>query len=184
MAPAIPSAEEAELREHRSTLNPSQCQRLLVTCKHIDKLLGNIEDTLNAAASKSVFPGYIGDLIPQQRKTIEYYVARLRGQLLQVLARQSLAPEGARISAAHAIHVDLTFIEIAIAELDPHYMRGYGPVSEQGATDLHGVIAGLQSTVKELHGYLLQSNPGNRQDGQDGGDAEAEDTRRLRDEER
>ncbi len=165
------------MHEHHITLNPSQRQRLLVTCKHIDKLLGNVEDTLNAAASKSVFPGYIGDIIPQQRKTIEDYIARLRVQLLQVLARQSLGPEEPRISAAHAIHVDLTFIEIAIAELDPHYMRGYGAVSEQGATDLHGVIAELQSTVKELHGYVLHSNAG---DGQAGSDDEAEDARRLR----
>lgn len=176
--------EEQELREHHITLNPSQRQRLLVTCKHIDKLLGNIEDTLNAAASKSVFPGYLGDITPQQRKTIEDYIAGLRQQLLQVLAKQSLAPEEPRISAGHAIHVDLTFIEIAIAELDPHYMRGYGAVSEQGATDLHGVIAELQSTVKGLHGYLLRSNTGHRQDNQDSGDAEAQYTRRLRDEER
>ena len=167
------------MHENGPTLNPSQRQRLLVTCKHIDKLLGDIEATLNAAASKGVFPDYIGDIIPQQRKTIEDYVARLRWQLLQVLARQSLGPEEPRISAAHAIHVDLTFIEIAIAELAPYYMRGYGPVSEQGATDLQGVIAELQSTVKELHGYLLQANPCNRQDGSD---VEAHGTNRVRDE--
>jgi hypothetical protein len=168
------------MREHHSTLNPNQRQRLLVTCKHIDELLGNMEETLNAAASKSVFPGYIGDISLPQRETIEDYIARLRGQLLQVLAKQSLAPEEARISAAHAIHVDLTFIEIAIAELAPHYMRGYGAVSEQGATDLQGVIAELQSTVKELHRFLLQSNPSNRQGSSDSG---AHHTRRLRDKE-
>ncbi len=167
------------MREHHSTLNPNQRQRLLVTCKHIDKLLGDVEETLNAAASKGVFPDYIGDVTPRQRKTIEDYIAQLRGQLLQVLARQSLAPEEPRISAAHAIHVDLTFIEIAIAELAPHYMRGYGPVSEQGATDLRGVMAELQSTVKELHGYLLQSHPGDQPDGGDG----AQDRRRLGDKE-
>lgn len=165
------------MHEDDTTLNPSQRHRLLVTCKHVDKLLGDIEGTLNAAASRNVFPGYVGDITPRQRKTIEDYIARLRGQLLQVLARQSLAPEEPRISAAHAIHVGLTFIEIAIAELAPHYMRGYGPVSEQGATDLHGVIAELQSTVKELHRYLLQSGSDNRQDA----DAEAQDIRWFRD---
>jgi hypothetical protein len=175
------SADEgSRLHENDVTLNPSQRQRLLVTCKHIDKLLGDVEGILDSAASRNVFPGYVGDIAPQQRKTIEGYIARLRGQLVQVLARQSLAPEEPRISAAHAIHVDLTFIEIAIAELAPHYMRGYGPVSEQGAADLHGVIAELQSTVKELHKYLPPSNSGNRQGG---GDAEALNRRRLRDEE-
>ena len=147
------------MNDNHITLNPSQRQHLLITCKHIDKLLGDIEETLNAAASKSVFPSYAGDITPLQRKTIEDYIARLRGQLLQVLAGQSVAPEKPRVSASHSIHVGLTFVEIAIAELAPHYMQGYGPVSEPGATDLYGVVAELQSAVKELHRYVLQPGP-------------------------
>ena len=148
------------MHDNHITLNPSQRQHLLIACKHIDKLLGDVEETLNAAASKSVFPSYASDIAPLQRKTIEDYIARLRGQLLQVLAGQSLGPEKPRISASHSIHVGLTFVEIAIAELAPHYMRGYGPVSEQGAADLNGVVAELQSAVKELHRYVLQPGPG------------------------
>ncbi len=58
------------------------------------------------------------------------------------------------------IHVDLTFIDIAIAELAPHYMRGYGPVSEEGAADLNGIVAELQSAIKELTRYMLQPRGG------------------------
>ncbi len=144
------------MNEQHITLNPSQCQRLLVTCKHIDKLLGDIEETLNAAASKSAFPNYVDDISNLRRKTIEDYIARLRRHLLQVLASQGLAPEQPRIRASHSIDVGLTFIEIAIAELDPRYMRGYGPVSEKGATDLHGIVAELQSAATDLHRYILQ----------------------------
>ena len=86
------------LGDSHITLNPSQRQHLLITCKHIDKLMGDVEETLNAAASKSVFPNYVSDITPLQRKTIEDYIARVRGQLLQVLAGQSLAPEKPRIS--------------------------------------------------------------------------------------
>jgi GTP-binding protein EngB required for normal cell division len=156
--------ERVAVHDNHITLNPSQRQHLLITCKHIDKLLGDAEETLNAAASKSVFPNYAGDITPLQRKTIEDYIARLRGQLLQVLAGQSLAPEKPRISATHSLHVGLTFVEIAIAELAPHYMRGYGPVSEQGAADLHGIVAELQSAVKELHRYILQPRSGDLQE--------------------
>ncbi len=165
------------MHENDTTLNPSQRHRLLGTCKHIDRLLGDIEQTLKAVASKSAFPDYVADITPQQRKTIEEYIARLRGQLLQVLARQSLAPEEPRISAAHAIHVGLTFIEIAIAELAPHYMRGYGPVSEQGASDLDVVIAELQSTVQKLHRYLLEPSSGTARNSND---SEVRDPRRFR----
>ena len=74
------------MNENHITLNPSQRQRLLVTCKHIDKLLGDIEETMNAAASKSVFPNYVGDITPLQRKTIEDYIARrLTFSLLLIL---------------------------------------------------------------------------------------------------
>lgn len=142
--------------ERYSTLNASQRHRLLITCKHIDGLLGSMEETLNTAASKRIFASYIDDIAPQQRKLIEEYIARIREQLLQVLAGQSLAPEEPGISAAHSIHVGLSFIEIAIAELAPRYMRGYGPVSERAATDLQRMIAELQSVVKELHRYLPQ----------------------------
>jgi len=148
------------LDDSHITLNPSQRQRLLITCKHIDKLLGDVEETLNAAASRSVFPNYVSDITPVQRKTIEDYVARIRGQLLQVLAGQSLAPEEPRISAAHSINVNLTFVEIAIADLVPNYMRGYGPVSQEGATDLNGIVAELQSAVKELLRYVLRPRAG------------------------
>ena len=152
------------MRDDHITLNASQRQHLLVTCQHIDKMLGDVEATLNAASSKSVFPSYANDVTPMQRKTIEDYIARVRGQLLQVLAGQLLEPEKPHISAIHSIHVNLTFVDIAIAELAPNYMRGYGPVSEAGAADLNGIVAELQSAIKELTRYVLQPRAGDLQE--------------------
>jgi hypothetical protein len=146
--------KELNLRDEHITLNGNQQQRLLATCKHIDKLLEAIEATLNAAASKSVFPEYTSDITPDERKTIEDRVAGIREQLLKVLAGQSLAPEPPRISASHSISVNLTFIDVAIAELAPRYMRGYGPVSEEGAADLDRIVDGLQASGNELMRYV------------------------------
>jgi hypothetical protein len=144
------------LDEKHSTLNPSQRHRLLTTCKHIDTLLGNIKETLDSGGSKRIFPSYINDIAPQQHKTIEEGIVRIRERLMKVLAGQSLAPEEPRILATHSIHVALSFIEIAIAELAPRYMRGYGPVSERAAKDLQRMVAELQSEVKELHRHMAQ----------------------------
>jgi hypothetical protein len=142
-----------------SSLNPSQRQRLFITCRHIDRLLGDIEATLNATASKTLFPNYIADITTAERATIENDIAAIRAQLLEVLACQSLAPEQPRISAAHSVDVNLTFVEIAIAELAPHYMRGYGAVSAEAAADLHDIAQTLELGVKELHHYVLQTHP-------------------------
>jgi hypothetical protein len=148
------------LRDDPISLNPNQLQRLLITCKHIDRLLEDIEVTLNAAASKSVFPNYTNEIGPDERKAIEERVALIRRQLLQILAAQSLGPEEPHISAAHSISVNLTFIDIAIAELAPRYMRGYGPVSEEGAAELDRIVNGLQTSVNDLMRFVLQLEAG------------------------
>ena len=138
----------------KSSLNPSQRQRLLITCKHIDQLLGDIEQTLNATASLSVFQNYVADISASQHSAIDDYIAHLRDKIRGVLAGLSLTAEGPHISAAHSIEVGLTFIEVAIEELAPRYMRGYGPVSEDGAADLHAIMTELQSVSKDMHRYV------------------------------
>jgi hypothetical protein len=156
---------ESALRDAHITLNSSQRQRLLVTCKHIDKLLEDVDATLNAAQSESIFGNYVDNITPEQRQTIKEHVACIRRQLLTVLAGQLLEPEPPRISAAHSIYVNLTFIEIAITELAPRYMRGYGPVSKEGIDDLGRIVAQLQSSVGELTQYVLRLDSGDFSEG-------------------
>ena len=73
-------------------LNEPQRRRLLITCKYIDKLLGDIEGALHSAASKSPFPRYLPDLSPAHARVIEDHIRRFRSQLLRVLDWQQLKP--------------------------------------------------------------------------------------------
>jgi hypothetical protein len=134
----------------------------------MDSLLKDVEAALDTSRTDSVFPKYINDIAPIQRNIIEEYLVRFRAQLLRVLAGQAIELEEPRIKASYAVDISLTFVEIAIEELSPSRMRGYGPVSEAGAADLKNVIQDLQSIVQELHGYILQSSaPGQSQPGKD-----------------
>jgi hypothetical protein len=148
-----------------SSLNDSQQRRLRISCAYIDKLLMDIEDTLNPARSNSVFQKYIQDVTPIQRKTIADYIARIRAKLLRVLSAQAIEIEKPKIAASHAIHTALTFVEITIEELSPGRMQGYGSVTETGAADLSGVMQELQSIVQQLHAYVLQHNAPDHRDG-------------------
>ncbi len=139
-----------------SPLNDAQQRNLRISCQHMDALLNSVEEVLNSERSNSVFPKYIHDITLVRRKTIEDYLARIRAQLVRVLAGQAIEVEKPRITASHAVHTALTFVEIAIEELSPDRMRGYGPVSEAGAADLNGVMQELQSILRQLHGYVLQ----------------------------
>jgi len=138
-------------------LNSAQERRLRATLDEADRLLSEIGLILNSAASKSPFPKYIVDLTPVQRKTIEDYMGRVRVQLARVLEGQNIAVEPPSIPATRAIHSALTFLDIAVEELRPRYMQGYGEVPPVAAAELNGIVGELSASVRELDRYVTQS---------------------------
>jgi len=135
-------------------LNEYQARRLRVTFRYIDRLLCEIEGILNASSSQAAFPRYAGNVTLQQREQIQDFVARLRSQLVSVLEGQGIPTETAFIQALHAIHVALGSIDIAVEELKPRYMRGYGEVPEAAAAELSGIVKNLCGLIAEFDQYL------------------------------
>src|ERR1700691_2556750 len=110
-------------RRFPGELNGPQQSRLRITCHYIDKLLSDAEHILHQATSQSPFPRYIVDVTPAQVRVIEDYVRRLRAQLLLALDWQQLKPKPPDIPATRAVLTNLAFIDIAVEELRPSYMR-------------------------------------------------------------
>lgn len=137
-----------------ATLNEHQQRRLRVTCEHIDKMLSEVEEILNVASSKAAFPRYSLDISPVQRRTIEDYIARIRAQLVRVLDGQGIRDHRDPISARHAIYTSLIYVDIAIEELKPRYMRGYGDLPDSVAREVNGIVGELESLVLRLNRYL------------------------------
>lgn len=135
-------------------LNDSQQNRLRITCQYIDKLLSDVEDILHAATSRSPFPRYIVDLNPAQIRLIEDYIRRLRSQLVHTLEWQDMKPLPPGIPATRALLTNLAFIDIAVEELKPHYMRGFGPVPEDAVSELNGVVHELRALIAGTERYL------------------------------
>lgn len=135
-------------------LNHAQQRRLSVTCTYVDNLLREIEHALHPETSKSPFPHYVLDVTASQTRQIEEHVDRLRGELLRVLDWQHLAPEPSEIPVTRSILTDLSFVDNAIEELKPSYMRGCGAVPEDALEGLNKAIQGLQLVVREMTGYV------------------------------
>ncbi len=135
-------------------LNEAQQRRLIITCKYIDSLLCDMEHALHSATSESPFPCYVVDVTIEQAREIEGHIRRLRSQLLQTLEWQHLKPEPPEIPVSRSIMTDLSFIEIAIEELKPRYMRGCGAVPADAVDGLNGEIHELLSLVKSIEKYL------------------------------
>ena len=139
-------------------LSETQQRRLIITCQYIDKMLSEIEQVLHSATSLSPFPRYVVDITPAQARVIEDHIRRLRSQLLRALDWQHMKPEPPEIPVTRSIKVDLTFIDIAIEELRPSYMRGCGAVPEDAVNELNGVVHELRSLAGSMERYLRQES--------------------------
>ena len=141
-----------------NSLNANHERRLSVTCRHIDKLLSDMEGALNASASRMAFPQYVSDIAPAQRRVIEDYITRIRAQLVRVLDGQHIERPVADIPVSRSLHAVLTFIDIAAEELKPEYMRGYGEVPAAAAVELNGIAGELRGLVNQLDQYVTQGS--------------------------
>lgn len=147
---------ETTMARHGGQLNEHQQSRLRVTCQYIDKLLSDMEDILHAASSPSPFPRYIVDLNPAQIRVIEDHIRRLRSQLVHTLTWQKMKVSAPDIPATRAVLTNLIFVDIAVEELKPHYMRGFGPVPVDAVSELNGVVHELRALVTGMERYLKQ----------------------------
>ncbi|MFY9744823.1 MAG: dynamin family protein [Acidobacteriaceae bacterium] len=149
-------ADDLPAKRFAGELNGPQQGRLRITCQYIDKLLSDIEHTLHQATSQAPFPRYIVDVAPAQVRVIEDYIRRLRRQLLRALDWQHMKPKPPDIPATRAVLTALAFIDIAVEELRPGYMRGSGAVPEDAVNELNGVVHELRSLVEGMERYLRQ----------------------------
>jgi GTP-binding protein EngB required for normal cell division len=146
-----------------NSLNSNHERRLSVTCRYIDKLLADMESILSVSSSRLAFPQYIPDLTSAQRRVVEDYIGRIRAQLVRVLDGQNIERPSADIPVGRSLHSTLTFVDIAVEELKPEYMRGYGEVPAEAAVELNGIAGELQGLVRQLDHYLMRGTGENLQ---------------------
>ncbi|HXW89617.1 MAG TPA: dynamin family protein [Terriglobales bacterium] len=148
----------------QESLNSNHARRLSITCRHIDKLLADMENVVNVSDSTRAFPEYLPDITPAQRHVIEDYIARIRFQLARVLVGQGIARPEPSIPMSRCLHTILTFAGIAAEELQPKYMRGYGEIPAAAALELNGIAAELLSLTHQLDQYITRGAGENLRD--------------------
>jgi hypothetical protein len=67
-----------------------------------------------------------------------------------------MKPEPPEIPVTRSLLTDLGFVDIAIEELKPRYMRGCGTVPEDAVEGLNRVINELRSMAGSMERYLRQ----------------------------
>jgi GTP-binding protein EngB required for normal cell division len=133
-----------------AVFNEAQQRRLLASAGHADKLLGDIEQILRAAESKSPFPKYQPDVAPHQARLLYSHIARFRSHLSRVLAAAGVRHDRPQFSSLHSIRVTLAFVRIAVQEMAPEYLRGYGELPEAAGQELRGLCSELEGLLNGL----------------------------------
>lgn len=135
--------------------NEPQKRRLVSSASYIDKLLLDIEQILSASSSGG-FPKYKNPLAPVQVRVVRDYIKRLRQQIVRVLADLDVGLPEPRFDSSFSIRVTLQFIEVALEEIAPHRLIGYGSVPESLMKPLAGGIQEMKGIVRQMESYLSQ----------------------------
>ena len=80
-----------------------------------------------------------------------------------LLDGQGIERPAAEIPVSRSLHAVLTFIDIAVEELKPEYMRGYGEVPAAAAVELSGIAGELRGLVSQLDRYVVHGSQENLQ---------------------
>ncbi len=138
------------------SLNESQKRAVLLACLDIHRRMAEMEALLIKSTEPSPFARHSNDLSPTERKVVQDYFARLRVVMQDCLRDAGIPLDVHRSSARWAVQCGMIGIDIAIAEVSPDRLRGYGPVDPAAATQVATIQQALRRLVQRVAAYLHQ----------------------------
>jgi hypothetical protein len=145
-------------------LNEDQKRRLLTTFEHIDMLLDDIEQVFTTPRSSRLYRPYIPDVSPERQHQLEQGISEFRALMSEVLNRLSIPIRPPHISAFSAAHTSLILADVDLEELKSGYMRGYGKLTQDSATELDRMLLEMQKAISGTKELLSGHSDGKRRE--------------------
>jgi len=137
-------------------MNENHQRHLLATFQYVDNLLSEADRILVSAGSSSTFQEYSQDSTPVQRKVTHDYILRVRETMRRILDELKIPPKPPVSGALWAARNHTAFADIAVTEIEPEHMLGYGKLSNEDQRMLDRIVAELNSVLNRLNAYLAQ----------------------------
>jgi len=135
-------------------LNENHKKNLLVTFQHLDKILSEFECLLDVVIPRCALQPYVNDVDPDLREALEKSCDRLREAMRRILEEKNIQAAKPQRSVLNQIKVTLVFADIAVEELRPKHMKGYGHLSEAAEDELNAIVAQLKALIREISDKL------------------------------
>lgn len=139
-------------------LNPNQIRHVLARFSHVDELLRSIEQVTRSDLSP--FSSERPDLSPDEARLVLAFVAQARRRMLAALDRLAIPRPEPNVSARWSVQTSLGFADLALAELGPAELKGYGDVDPDAAAELEALATDLRSLVGRGVALLHEHEPG------------------------
>jgi hypothetical protein len=124
-------------------------RRILVTFQRVDELLSQSMNILTQARPDSL-PRHILDVSPSKIPLIESHIGLIREQIGSLLKRfHIVVPERSRPSS-WIVKTNLTSIDIALEDLYPQKMKGYGDMDSAAARELTQSLQEIRKHVNQI----------------------------------
>lgn len=141
-------------------MNDHHRRHIATTLRHIDGQLAEIEGILAAIGTNSPLSQYALDLEPMQRRVVQDHLHRVREQMVQAMQRLGIPLDGRRTSACWSIRSRLLGASIAVAEMEPYHLRGYGTLDANDKAEVARVCAELERLIGRVDAYLARAHGG------------------------
>jgi len=137
-------------------VNDNHRRHLLASFRRIDELLGAAGHVLDGTDSTALFTEYTQDASPVQRKVIADHIQRVREAMRRIMTDLDLPRPTPLSGALWAVQTQVTFAQIAVAEMEAKRMRGYGALADVDINTIDGIVAELRAALQQLMTYLQQ----------------------------
>lgn len=135
-------------------LSPLHKNALLATFLHIQGRLNEMEPMLAQSKRPSPLDQHVHDLSPTEAKVVEDYFTRIRSTMVTCLEKHGIPIETRRVSLRWALQTSISFLSIAVAEVSPGRLRGYGELDEAGRQEVVSIQQEIDRLLDRVSAYL------------------------------
>ena len=135
-------------------LNPLHKNALLSTFLHIESRLNEMEPMLAQSKRPSPLDQRVHDLSPTEAKVVEDYFARIRSTMVTCLEKHGIPIEVHRVGLRWSLQTSLITLSIAVAEVSPDRLRGYGELDDAGRKEVLSIQQELDRLLDRVSAYL------------------------------
>ena len=130
-------------------LGESHKRRILVTFQHVDELLSQSLHVV-ARAQSDPHPRHVHDISATKLLRIEKHIQLVRELMKKFMQRFQIALPEPSTPSSWMIRTNLTSIDIALEDLYPQKMKGYGEMDSAAAHELTQTIQDIRKQVSQL----------------------------------